>query len=66
MAVFLGPCLSILVGLLNPGLCVSRAGALVSSICISSKDSTLGFLGGAGLGWKLIFCSSAKLCVGVY
>ena len=33
-----------------PGSCVGGAGALASSLCISSKDSTLGFVGGAGLG----------------
>ena len=52
MAAFLGP--SILVCLLAPpGSCVGGAGALgalVSSLCISAKDFTLGFVGGAGLG----------------
>ena len=53
MAAFLGP--SILVCLqAPPGLCVGGAGALVSSLCISSKGSTLEFVGGAGLGYKLI------------
>ena len=31
-------------------LCVGGAGALASSLCISSKDFTLGFVGGAGFG----------------
>ena len=51
MAAFLGP--FILVGLQAcslPGLCVGGAGALASSLCISLKDSTLGFVGGSGLG----------------
>ena len=58
MATFLGPCLSILGSLslarrlcsASPGSCVGGAGALASSLCISAKDFTLGFVGGAGLG----------------
>ena len=45
MAVCLGP--SILVCC---GSCVGGAGALASSLCISSKGMILGFVGGAGLG----------------
>ena len=33
-----------------PGSLVGGAGALASSLCISSKDFTLGFVGGAGFG----------------
>ena len=33
-----------------PGSCVGGAGALASSLCTSSKDFTLGFVGGGGLG----------------
>ena len=32
------------------GSCVGGAGALASSLCISSKGMILGFVGGAGLG----------------
>ena len=38
------------VGALPSGSCVGGAGALASSLCISSKDFTLGFVGGAGFG----------------
>ena len=33
-----------------PGLCVGEAGALASSLCISAKGNTPGFVGGVGLG----------------
>ena len=37
-------------GMCSPGSCVGGSGALASSLCISSKGNTLGFVGGAGLG----------------
>ena len=50
MAAFLGPYMSVFVTCAPPGSCVGGAGALASSLCISSKGITLGFVGGAGLG----------------
>ena len=66
MAVFLGPCLSILVCLLNPGSCVGRAGALASSLCISSKDSTLGFVGEGGFRIEVDLVLFSHVVCGVY
>ena len=43
MSVFVTACAA-------PSSCVGGAGAFASSLCISSKGNTLGFVGGAGLG----------------
>ena len=46
----MGPTISGLHACAPPGSCVGGADALASSLCISLKDSTLGFVGGGGLG----------------
>ena len=65
MAAILGPYMSVFVTCAPPGSCVGGAGALASSLRISLKGITLGFVGGAGLGYKLILYFSA-MWRGVY